>query len=187
MSQALLLSGLACIALVGAVVWIYNRLVFNRQRVAEAWSGVQVQLKRRSSLVPNLVECVRGYTEHEQAVLQVVTLQRTAAEALSEGSPRLRQGAELALSAGLQQLLVRVEAYPDLKADQQFLTLQQNLSECEEQLQMARRYYNGAVRELNILVESVPSNFLARLFGFQSEDYFALERREEAQAPQVTL
>lgn len=187
MNQGLLLSGVLVVVLVGAVVWIYNRLVFNRQRVAEAWSGVEVQLKRRASLVPNLVECVRGYTQHEQATLQVVTLQRSAAAAIADASPRLRQAAEQALSSGLQQLLVRVEAYPELKADRHFLELQASLSECEDQLQMARRYYNGAVRELNILVESVPSNWLARLFGFQSEDYFALEDRREARAPQVSL
>lgn len=166
-----------------AVVYGYNRLVFNRARVAEAWSGIDVQLKRRSSLVPALVECVRQYMSYEQDALQALVQERMRAVQLADAPLGQRAPVEAHLSAQLRQLFALVEGYPALKADAQFLDLQRTISDVEQHIQMARRYYNGAVRELNVLVESVPSNLLARLFAFTQAEYFSLDEPLDVQSP----
>ncbi|GGH96045.1 hypothetical protein CFY91_09495 [Pseudomonas fluvialis] len=168
-----------------AAIWIYNRLVFNRQRVAEAWSGIEVQLKRRSSLIPPLVECVRQYQQHEQDTLLQVTRLREQAEALQGAASAARSQAESRLGQSLRQLCVRLESYPQLQADRHYLELQQAISDCEQHIQMARRYYNGAVRALNVLVESLPSNLVARLCGFQVAAYFTLDDASQGESPRL--
>ena len=173
-------------AVVYAIV-AFNHLVRTRQMANEAWSGIDVQLKRRSDLVPNLVEAVKGYAAHERGVLDEVTQLRGAARAVPEGNVAARAQAEGALSAALGRLIALSENYPDLKASANFLGLQQQLADLENELQMARRYYNGAVRNLNVLVQSFPSNLVAGLFGFAPRDFFELDDAGERAAPQVGL
>jgi len=169
--------------LIGAVIawaiWTYNRFVQRKNVVQEAWSGIDVQLKRRSNLVPNLVEVVKGYAKHEAETLSKVTAQRTG------NSVAERKDHEAEVSKAIQSLLAVAEAYPDLKANENFLDLQNNLDEIETNIQSARRFYNGAVRDLNILVESFPSNFIANTFGFKAAQFFEIELASERQVPQV--
>jgi LemA protein len=172
-------------ALIYAAV-VFNNLVRTRQMANEAWSGIDVQLKRRSDLVPNLVDTVKGYAGHERSVLEQVTQLRGAARALPQGDVAARAQAEGALSAALGKLIALAENYPDLKASNNFLELQKQLSDLENELQMARRYYNGTVRNLNVLVQSFPSNLVAGLFGFALRDFFELAAGEGA-VPQVDL
>lgn len=174
-------------AVVVYAVVVFNGLVRTRQMANEAWSGIDVQLKRRSDLVPNLVDSVKGYAAHERTVLEQVTELRNRARALPEGDVAARAQAEGALSAALGRLFALAENYPDLKASGNFLGLQQQLSDLENELQMARRYYNGTVRNLNVLVQSFPSNLLAGLFGFAARDYFELSDGGERAAPVVEL
>lgn len=165
------------------VVAIFNRLVKNRNLVLEGWSGIDVQLKRRYDLIPNIVETVKGYAKHEEGVLsKVVELRNSAgkAQTAAEKAP-----IENMLTQTLRQLFALAEAYPDLKANQNFLDLQGQLSGIEEQIQFARRYYNGAARDMNILVESFPSNMIARSFGFKEAEYFEIELATEREAPKV--
>ena len=173
---------------VGWGISLYNRLVTAKQRVSEGWSGVDVQLRRRSNLFPNLVDTVRGYMTHERATLESITeLRRRSAEAESNGDDTGRAQAEGQLSGSLLHLFAVAESYPDLKANQNFLNLQETLAEIEEQIQLARRYFNGAVRDNNILVETVPSNFVAKLFGFTVARYFEVEDASERAVPEVDL
>jgi LemA protein len=164
---------------------IFNRLVRLRQMANEAWSGIDVQLKRRSDLVPNLVEAVKGYAAHERSVFDEVTALRGAARAIPQGDVAGRAKAENALSAGIGKLFALAESYPDLKASGNFLELQKQLSALEDDLQMARRYYNGAVRNLNVEVQSFPSSVIAGIGGFATRDFFELDDAGERNAPQV--
>lgn len=173
-------------ALAVLIVVLYNRLVAARQMTNEAWSGIDVQLKRRSDLVPNLVQAVKGYVGHERDLIERVTALRTAAGAVPAGDVAGRARAESALSAALGRLLAVAEAYPDLKASANFLDLQDELATVENEIQMARRYYNGAVRNLNTMIESVPSNFVAGSFGFTKRDYFEIDEADRA-VPQVAF
>ncbi len=175
------------VAVVVYAIVAFNILVRTRQMANEAWSGIDVQLKRRSDLVPNLVEAVKGYAVHERSVLEEVTALRGAARALPSDDVAARAQAEGALSAALGRLIALSENYPDLKASANFLALQQQLSDLENELQMARRYYNGAVRNLNVLVQSFPSNLIAAVFGFSARDFFELSDAGERNAPQVSL
>lgn len=168
-----------------AIIYCYNRLVFNRARVAEAWSGIDVQLKRRSSLIPSLVSCLKAYMAHERDTLEELTSRRGEAQAHERDGAADRAAVETQLTAALLRTFALVENYPELKADSGFLDLQRNLSELEEQIQMARRYYNGAVRELNVLVESVPSNLVARSCGFTCAAYFTLDDAREGLSPKM--
>jgi LemA protein len=166
---------------------IFNSLVRTRQMANEAWSGIDVQLKRRSELVPNLVETVKGYAGHERSVLEEVTKLRGAARALPENDVASRAQAEGALSLALGKLVALAENYPDLKASQNFLELQQQLSQLETELQMARRYYNGTVRNQNVLVQSFPSNLVANLFDFSQRQYFEVADEADRTTPTVNL
>ena len=164
-------------------VAIFNKLVKNRNLVLEGWSGIDVQLKRRYNLIPNLVETVKGYAGHEKEALEkVVELRNSAAQAqtASEKAP-----IENMLTQTLRQLFALAEAYPDLKANQNFLELQEQLSEIEEQIQLSRRYYNGTARDMNIMVQSFPSNLIASSFGFNKADYFEIELATERETPKV--
>jgi LemA protein len=166
---------------------IYNRLVGTRQMTNEAWSGIDVQLKRRSDLVPNLVDAVKGYAAHERQLLQQVTELRGAARALPSDDVEHRAQAEGALSIALGRLIALAENYPDLKASSNFLELQQELSQLESEIQMARRYYNGSVRNLNTLVESFPSNLVASRFGFVHRQFFEISDAADRAVPRVAL
>jgi LemA protein len=176
--------GLVVIAAIYAVT-LYNGLVKNRQMVEEGWSGIDVQLKRRTDLIPNLLETVKGYMAHERETLDSVVSARAAATSAANGSPEQRAAAEGQLSAALGRLIAVAEAYPDLKANTTFLEFQAALQTVEDEIQMSRRYYNGAVRNLNVMVESVPSNFLAGPFGFRKAEYFELENEAERAVPAV--
>jgi len=175
----------AAVAAVAAAVlaaWAYNLLVRDRNLVREGWSGVDVQLKRRHDLIPNLVEAVRAYASHERATLEAVAALRVAEEG---ADPMSREEGERRVTEGLKRLFAVAEAYPDLKASADFLDLQKRLADVEDQLQMARRYYNGAVRIYNIRVESFPSNLVAGLAGFRPGDFFEVESATEREAPRV--
>ncbi len=178
---------LIVVAAAAYAVILFNRLVRTRQMANEAWSGIDVQLKRRSDLVPNLVDIVKGYASHERSVLDEVTQLRGAARALPAGDVAGRAQAEGALSLALGRLFAVAENYPDLKASGNFLDLQQQLSALEDDLQMARRYYNGAVRNLNTLVQSFPGNLVANSFGFSERDYFEISEAAERAVPRVSL
>ena len=171
-----LIAAVGLLALVGLFTWtvvVFNRLVRLRNQVRTAWADVDVQLIRRHDLVPSLVTAVRAYAEHEQAVLAAVTelrAQAIAAQALGSLGP-----IESALGEGIGRLLALKEAYPDLKASENFAHLQRDLVQVEEQLQYARRFYNGAVRDLNDTVQRVPDTFVARIGGFGNAEFFQAE------------
>ena len=169
----------------GYAIIIYNGLVSNRQMVKEGWSGIDVQLKRRTDLIPNLMETVKGYMAHERETLDAVVSARAKATSAAASGPEARGKAEGELSSALGRLLAIAEAYPDLKANTTFLEFQTALQGVEEEIQMARRYYNGAVRNLNIQVESFPSNLVANAFKFEQAEYFELENEAERAVPQV--
>jgi LemA protein len=163
----------------------YNRLVRGRQMTQEGLSGIDVQLKRRADLIPNLLETVKGYMGHERQVLERVTELRT--KSLQAGSVAEKGQVEGMLTEALRTLFAVAENYPDLKASQNFMELQQSLADIEEQIQLSRRYYNGAARNLNILVESFPSNIVARMFGFTQVEYFELEDQADRAVPRVSF
>ena len=164
-------------------VAVFNRLVRRRNLVGEGWSGIDVQLKRRADLIPNLIEAVKGYMGHERGVLEKVTQLRVDSQKAT--SPAEKGRIEGALGSALASVFAVAENYPDLKASQNFSDLQKSLAEIEEQIQLARRYYNGAVREQNIVIESFPSDIVARLFHFQRAEFFQLESVADRQVPQV--
>ncbi|WP_374626427.1 LemA family protein [Devosia sp.] len=173
------------VAIVGYVIFIYNDLVSKRQLKDEGWSGIDVQLKRRTDLIPNLLETVKGYMGHERATLEAVTNARAAATAGANAGPAERSALEGALSGALGKLLAIAEAYPDLKANTTFLEFQAALRTVEDEIQLARRYFNGAVRNLNTAVESFPSNVIANAFKFEKSDYFELENEADRAVPTV--
>ena len=170
------------------VLWAgvaYNRLIRAQNMLREAWSGIDVQLKRRYDLIPNLIETVKGYAGHERGVFEQTAALR--GQAMQTTAPADRQQSENALTGAIKSIFAVAEAYPDLKANQQFLSLQHNLIEIEDQIQYARRYYNGSVREFNILVQSFPSNLIAALGRFKARDFFEIELATERDAPPVAL
>ncbi len=173
------------IAIVVFAILLFNNLVRLRNVVREGWSGIDVQLRRRTDLVPNLVETVKGYAAHERGLFEDIA--RNRAQSIAADNVTGQAAAEKALQGSLGRLMALAEAYPDLKANQNYLELQQQLAEIEDQLQMARRYYNGAVRNLNIGIQSFPGVLLARPFGFHEEPFFELDDRSQAAAPQVSL
>ena len=164
-------------------VWTYNRMVRLRNQVDEAWAGIDVQLQRRYELVPNLVATVKGYMKHESGVLERVT--RLRAQPEMETGERASQ--ESGLSRSIGRLFALAEDYPDLKASEGFRQLHSSLVEIEEQLQFARRYYNGSVRDNNNLVEGFPSMLIARLFSFRVATFFEIELASQRQAPEIDL
>lgn len=177
------LMGFLLAALIVYIIVVYNRLVKTRNMVKEAWSGIEVQLKRRSNLVPNLVETVRGYSAYEQSILEEIVRKRTLA--LQAQGAIDKGAAENDLSGSIKTIFALAEAYPDLKASANYLALQEQLIQVEDQIQLARRYYNGAVRMLNTKVESFPDNLIAKLFGFTPADFFTLQLATEAEAPTI--
>ncbi len=158
------------------VIWIYNRFVRLVNRAEEAWSDIDVQLRRRYDLIPNLVDTVKGYASHESETFQKVTDARANALSVEQsGDPAQTAQAENMLTGALKSLFAVAENYPDLKASENFKELQRELSDTENKIQAARRFYNGNVRNLNTLVESFPSNLIASVFGFKQRTFFEIE------------
>ncbi|MBC2773019.1 LemA family protein [Rhizobium sp. AQ_MP] len=177
---------LAILAAIGLyLVFIYNGLVKARQMAEEAWSGIDVQLKRRADLIPNLIETVKGYAGHEKDTLESVVELRNKAQAVPAGDVAGRAAAEGLLGAALGKIIALAEAYPDLKANENFLELQKSLETVEGEIQMSRRYYNGAARDLNVKVESFPNNFVAGQFGFSKKPYFEIANEADRAVPTV--
>lgn len=173
------------VVVIGYGIMAYNNLVRQRQLTQEGWSGIDVQLKRRTDLIPNLMEAVKGYMSHERETLEAVTEARTAAQAAQNGTPEQRAQAEGILSGALGRLFAVAEAYPDLKASQNFMQFQGELSNTENEIQLSRRYYNGTARDLNTAVESFPSNVIANFFKFDKVQYFEMENPADRAVPQV--
>ena len=181
--------------LAGVVLWAivaYNKFVTLVNRAKEAWSDIDVQLKRRYDLIPNLMETVKGYAKHESSVFTEVTEARAKATQvhidpsnITPAQIAAMSGAESALSQSLGKLLAVAEAYPDVKANQNFLSLQAELSDTENKIQAARRFYNGNVRDLNIAIESFPSNLIAKMFNFMKQEFFEVE--EDTQREPVAV
>lgn len=165
------------------LIFLYNRLIRLRNRIREGWSGIEVQLKRRHDLIPSLVEVVKGFAGHEKEVLENVTRERTAAVD-ANGAANVSR-AEENLAKGVVRLMALVEAYPDLKSDENFRDLMKELVNTEDELQYARRYYNGAVRDLNNAIESIPTNVVAWAFRFEEGEFFEVSNEAERMAPKV--
>lgn len=168
------------VLIVFALIAIYNSLVRRRNQVREAWSDIEVQLKRRYDLIPNVVETVKGYAAHEKNVLENVTRART--QAMGAKTPQEHAEAENMLANTLKTLFAVSENYPDLKANVNFLDLQRELADTENKIQSARRFYNANVRDINVAIESFPSNIVASSFGFKKEEFFELAE-EAAREP----
>ena len=172
-------------ALIGYFIYAYNALVRNRNLVAEGWSGIDVQLRRRADLVPNLVETVKGYAAHEDKLFR--DLADLRAKSVSGGSVNEQSAVGQAMSAALGRLFAVAEAYPQLKADANFRDLQDKLAGIEDEIQLARRYYNGTVRNLNTMVESFPTNLVAGGFHFSKAEFFEIGDEAARQVPRVEL
>ena len=179
----IILGGGIVLALV--IAGIYNVFVRGKNLVQEAWSGIDVQLKRRHDLIPGFVDVVKGYVQHERVTLEKVVELRSKAT----GTTDLARRAELenGISQGLKSIFAVVEGYPNLKADQHFLELQKTLTQVEDEIQLARRYYNGKVRDYNITVESFPNSLLARVFEFKKAEFFEIESATERAVPDLKL
>lgn len=171
------------VAVIILFLWLvltYNKLVRWRYRVRESWADIDVQLKRRYDLIPNLIETVKGYATHEKEAFEKVTEART--RALDARSVHEKEEAENMVSAALKSIFAVAEAYPQLRAVESFIKLQEELSDTENKIQAARRFYNGNVMELNAKIEMFPTNLVAGLFGFRKEEFFQLQQ-EEAKEP----
>jgi LemA protein len=168
------------------LLWIalaYNGFVKGRNLVKEAWSGIDVQLKRRYDLIPNLIETVKGYAAHEKQLFENIAGLRS--KSMNADSVKEKSEVESQLTGTLRTLFAVAEAYPELKANQNFLELQKSLSEIEEQLQLSRRYYNGTVRDFNTKIETFPNVIISGPFGFKKYDFFEVEDAAERKAPEV--
>lgn len=163
-------------------IWTYNRLIRARNQQTEAWSGIEVQLRKRHDLVPGLVATVQGYAAHESSTLSAVL----QARAQTETNPNRTDAAEQALTHGLRQLLAVAEAYPELKAAENFRQLFSELVAVEDDLQYARRYYNGSVRDFRNLTQTFPNNLIARIFHFHPAAFFEVESAVERTAPRIS-
>ena len=177
MTTAYIFLAIAAVLVLWAV-FAYNRFVTLVNRVKEAWADIDVQLKRRYDLIPNLVESVKGYASHEAGTLQKVTEARTKAMGASTVAEHAE--AENMLTGALKSLFMVAESYPDLKASANFVELQRELSDTENKIQAARRFYNNVVQELSVAIESFPSNLIGKAFGFTARDYFELGADEQA-------
>lgn len=164
-------------------VFVYNKLVRFRTLVEEAWSGINVQLKKRHDLIPNLMETVKGYATHERETFESVTRARTSA--IQAQDVKTQEEAENQLSGALMRLMAISERYPELKANQNFMQLQEQLGTIETDIEKSRRYYNGAVRQKNIAIDTFPSNMVANMFNFEKSVFFELENEAEKAVPQI--
>lgn len=166
------------------LITIYNKLVRNKNLVNEGWSGIDVQLKKRYDLIPAIVKTVKGYSDYEKELQTEITQLRT--EGVNAKTVKSQEATESKLAQKIGRLLVIAESYPELKANENFLKLQKQISEVEDAIQKSRRYYNGAVRDFNILIESFPSNLVAKIFNYTKKDFFEIESIQ-AQVPEVHL
>lgn len=178
---ALIVVGVVLVLAIGFVVATYNGLVTLRNRVEEAWSDITVQLKRRTDLIPNLVNSVKGYATHEKEVFEKVTEARSAI--MDAKGVKDTAEAENMLEGALKSLFAVAEAYPDLKANQNFMQLQQELVDTEDKIQASRRFYNGGVRDLNTKIQTFPANIVAGMFNFQAKEFFEVEDRASVENP----
>ena len=177
----LIVIGVLLLLVIGFLIATYNGLVKLKNRVEEAWSDITVQLKRRTDLIPNLVNTVKGYAAHEQGVFDAVTKARSAI--MDAKTVQQAADGENMLEGALKSLFAVAEAYPDLKANQNFLQLQQELVDTEDKIQASRRFYNGGVRDLNTKIQTFPVNLVAGMFGFQSREFFEVEDRAAVENP----
>ena len=176
---------LAVFSLIAYLVYAYNSIIKQRFIMEEGWSGVDVQLRKRHDLIPNLVELTKAYASHEKETLDNVTRLRSESS-LAKKTER-KSEIESSIGGDLKRLIALVEAYPDLKADKNFRNLQESLVEIEDQIQYARRYFNGTVRDYNTKIETFPTLFVAKFFDFKPEDFFEVEFATERSAPEVRL
>jgi LemA protein len=173
------------VAIAGYLMYAYNSLVNNKNLVAEGWSGIDVQLRRRADLIPNLIETVKGYAAHEDKLFRDIAELR--AKSISGGSVGEQSAVGQAMSGALGKLFAVAEAYPELKADANFRDLQDKLSGIEDEIQLSRRYYNGAVRNLNTMIQSFPSNFVANFFKFTQAEFFEIGDAAAREVPKVSF
>ena len=172
------------------VIWIigiYNGLVGLRNQTKNAWAQIDVQLKRRFDLIPNLIETVKGYMQHERGTLEAVTNARNLAQSVANGSPGERAAAESQLGGALARLLLVVENYPNLKANQNFLSLQEELTGTENKISFSRQFYNDSVLQYNNKTQMFPSNIIASMTGFKQGEFFEVKAPEEREAPKVNF
>lgn len=170
------------------VIGMYNGLVKLKNRVEEAWSDIDVQLKRRYDLIPNLIETVKGYAKHESGTFEKVVEARSAAmQAQESGDAKAQGAAENMLSSTLKSIFALSEAYPDLKANQNFIELQNELSDTENKIQASRRFYNGNVKDFNTKIEMFPTNMIAKQLGFKGRDFFEIEDEKEKENVKVSF
>jgi LemA protein len=177
----ILLAVIAAVA--GYLVYAYNALVRNKNLVAEGWSGIDVQLRRRADLIPNLIETVKGYAAHEDKLFRDIADLR--AKSIAGGTVGEQSVVGQAMTAALGRLFAIAEAYPELKADANFRDLQEKLAGIEDEIQLSRRYYNGAVRNFNTMIESFPSNFVANFFNFVKAEFFEIGDAAAREVPKV--
>jgi LemA protein len=173
---------------VAVLLWavtIFNGLVRRKNVVGEAWSGIEAQLKRRADLIPNLVETVKGYASHERQTFD--ELARLRSQGQAQADPAQRAQTEQAISAAIGKIMAVAEAYPELKASANFQSLQSDLAGVEDQIQLARRYYNGAVRDFNVMIEQFPSNIVANFGAFKPAQFFQIEDAADRAAPKVSF
>jgi len=178
-----ILLGLA-IAIVIWAIAIYNTLIKRKNYVKDAWSGIEVQLKKRHNLIPNLVKTIKGYTDHEASLQKAVTKLRVPQK---QASLAETSALEQTFSKQLSGIMVQVEAYPDIKADDNFRRLQDQLTIVEGDIERARRYYNGSVRDFNTLIQSFPSNLIAERYAFSEADFFELDLEAARQVPEISF
>jgi LemA protein len=171
------------VVIVLVIIGIYNGLVKLNVRVEEAWSDITVQLKRRTDLIPNLVESVKGYAKHEKEVFTNVTEARSAMVSASGQGPAATAKAEGQFEGALKSLFAVAESYPELKANENFLQLQQELTDTEDKIQASRRFYNGGVRDLNTKIKTFPTNIFAQQLGFKPKEFFEVEDRASVEEP----
>lgn len=177
--------GLLVLVLLWAVA-TYNGLISRRNMVSEGWSGIEAQLKRRADLIPNLVETVKGYATHERATLDELT--RLRSQATSGPQDLAQRGVtEQAITAAIGRVMAVAEAYPQLRATENFQSLQKDLSSIEDEIQMARRYYNGTVRDYNTAIEQAPANIIANSFAFKRAEFFQIENAADRAVPKVSF
>lgn len=174
--SAILIIGIVAVVILVAGIAMYNGLVRLNVRVDEAWSDITVQLKRRADLIPNLVNTVKGYASHEKGVFEEVTAARSSM--LNAGSPKQAAEAENQFQTALKSIFAVAEAYPDLKANENFKDLQSELTDTEDKIQAARRFYNGSARDLNIKIKTFPTNLIAGSLGFKAREFFEVDEAE---------
>jgi len=183
MSLYILLAVVVVLALWG--VSVFNGLVRRKNMVAEAWSGIETQLKRRADLIPNLVETVKGYADHERTTFDELAKLRSQGQGQADVAQRGQT--EAAITAAIGKVMAVAEAYPQLRASENFQALQKDLADVEDQIQLARRYYNGSVRDFNVMIEQFPSSFVAGFGGFKQAPFFQIDNAADRDAPKVSF